>query len=70
MSQTPLSVVLGMQVFFYNLGKDLSKVMIGCLLEEDLTLQEREVLQKNGVGFNQFTHSLTEILQSLKISLN
>ena len=68
----PLGAAIGSLFFFYNLGMELSKHTILCSNNQ----QEMEAIQKqlisgqNGVGINQFTHSLTEILQSLKISLN
>lgn len=69
--QMPLDVVFSSIVFFYNLGKDLSLSMMDYLtLEEKLQLQESKVLDKDGVGINQFMHSLKVMLQSTKISLN
>ena len=67
----PLDAVLSSIVFFYNLGIELSKAMMNYLeTTEEEALTEYLNSQQNGVGINQFTHSLTEILQDLKISLN
>lgn len=66
----PLDVVLGSIVFFYSLGNELCKVMIHSLQGEEMTYQQQQVLAQSGVGINQFTDYLTEILQGLKISLN
>ena len=71
MKDMPLDAVLSSIVFFYNLGIELSKAMMNYLeTTEEEALTEFLNSQQNGVGINQFTHSLTEILQDLKISLN
>jgi hypothetical protein len=71
MKDMPLDAVLSSIVFFYNLGIELSKSMMNYLeTTEEEALTEYLNSQQNGVGINQFTHSLTEILQDLKISLN
>ena len=68
----PLGAAIGSLFFFYNLGMELSKHTILCSnnQQEMEAIQEQLTLEKNGVGINQFMLSLTEILQSLKISLN
>lgn len=66
----PMSAVLGSIVFFYNLGMDLSKAMLNYLTEEEMNLAQHLILDENGGGINHFTHSLREILDDLKISLN
>lgn len=71
MIHMPMDAVFGSILFFYHLGMELSTAMLNSL--ED---QEEENLvhylnsTKNGDGINQFTASLKEILQDLKISLN
>ena len=71
MKDMPLDAVLSSIVFFYNLGIELSKAMMNYLeTTEEEALTEFLNSQPNGVGINQFTHSLSEILQDLKISLN
>ena len=71
MKDMPLDAVLSSIVFFYNLGIELSKAMMNYLeTTEEEALTEFLNSQPNGVGINQFTHSLTGILQDLKISLN
>jgi len=71
MKDMPLDAVLSSIVFFYNLGIELSRAMMNYLeTTEEEALTEYLNSQQNGVGINQFTHSLTEILQDLKISLN
>lgn len=67
MKDSPIQVALGATVFFYNLGKDLSKHLTDSLqkqLKEDSDFQNH--LEQNGVGINQFTHSLKEMSESLK----
>jgi len=71
MKDMPLDAVLSSIVFFYNLGIELSKAMMNYLeTTEEEALTEYLNSHQNGVGINQFTHSLKGILQDLKISLN
>lgn len=71
MKDMPMDAVLSSILFFYHLGIDLSQVMLSYLQQEgEMTLAQQETLAKNGAGINQFSASLTEILQDLKISLN
>ena len=70
MKDMPMDAVLSSILFFYHLGIDLSQVMLSYLQGEEMTLAQQETLAKNGAGINQFSASLTEILQDLKISLN
>ena len=67
----PLDAVLGAVVFFYNLGKDLSIAMLNCLdKKNEQTLAEYLTSMPNGGGTIQSMDYLTEMLQSLNISLN
>lgn len=67
----PLDVVLGAIVFFYTLGKDLSIVMMNSLdKNNEKNLAQYLISQPNTVGSIHSMQSLTEILQSLNISLN
>jgi len=67
----PLDVVLGAIVFFYNLGRDLSIVMLSSLdKKNEKALAQHLLSQQNGDGLTLSMQSLTEILQDLKISLN
>ena len=69
--QFPLDAVLGAVVFFYNLGKDLSVVMMNSLdSKNEQILAQYLTSQPNGGGTTQSMHYLTEMLQSLNISLN
>ena len=71
MKDMPMDAVLSSILFFYHLGMDLSKTMLNSLLQEgNKDLVQQLTLEKNGVGINQFSDSLKEILQDLKISLN
>ena len=70
MKDMPMSAVLGSIVFFYNLGMDLSKAMLNYLGNEEMNLALHLISDENGGGINHFTHSLREILDDLKISLN
>lgn len=67
----PLDAVLGAIVFFYNLGKDLSLVMMNSLEKKnEMALAQHLLSHPNGDGLMHSMESLTEILQNLKISLN
>ena len=67
----PLSAVLSSIFFLWNLGNDLSKTILKYLGDEqDHNLMQKQILPENGVGINQSTRYLTEILNGLKISLN
>ena len=68
--QMPLSVVMSSILFFYNLGSDLCQVMMDYSHKDSQIYQQFQTLEQSGGGINQFTHSLKEILQDLKISLN
>jgi hypothetical protein len=72
MKKMPLDVCFSSLLFFYNLGIDLSSNLMDYLEEEqwnNLTQTETSST-KGGVGIQQFTNSLKEILQSSKISPN
>ena len=71
LDEIPLDVVLGSVFFLYNLGMELSTVMLNYLEEEEVNnLMQQQTFQKNGVGTKVSLDSLKEILQDLKISLN
>ena len=71
MKDMPMDAVISSMLFFYRLGIDLSRVMMNYLEQEEVTsLHLQDSLRQSGVGINQFTHSLKEILQELNISLN
>ena len=67
----PLDACFGAMVFFYNLGKDLSTVILNSLSKQnEENLVQYLDSQQNGGGTIQSMQSLTEMLQSLNISLN
>jgi hypothetical protein len=71
MKDMPLDAVISSIIFFYHLGIDLSQAMMSYLEEqEETSLVQYLNSEASGVGINQFTHSLREILDDLKISLN
>lgn len=71
MKDMPMDAVLSSILFFYHLGMELSKTMLNYLQEEETqTIVQQLNLEKNGDGINQFSDSLKEILQDLKISLS
>ncbi len=72
MQNMPLGCAIGSLFFFYNLGMELSKhtILYSNNPQEMEGIQGQLTSLPNGGGINQFTESLTEILQNLKISLN
>lgn len=61
----PLDVVFGSIFFFYNLSSELLTVTLNYLKEEtetNLTTQQKETLEKNGLGINQSMDLVREIL--------
>ena len=67
----PLSAVLSSIFFLWNLGNDLSKTILKYSeAEQGTNLMQSQTLTENGVGINQSTRYLTEILNGLKILLN
>lgn len=72
MKQMPLDVAFSSLIFFYHLGIDLSSNMMDYLVDRQWnSLTEGETSSAlDGVGMDQFTSSLKEILQSTKISLS
>lgn len=71
MKSMPMDAVLSSILFFYNLGMELSTVMLNSLEEDkEMNLAQYLTLEENGDGINHFSVSLKEILEDLKISLN
>lgn len=70
MKHTPMDAVLGSILFFYHLGIDLSKLMTNYIQDQEVVqiTDYSQVLEESGVGINQFTLSLREMLDDLKIS--
>lgn len=71
MKDMPLDVVFSSVVFFYNLGIELSSNMMDYLTEDQMTnlMEGQHIFPKDGVGIQQFTNSLKDVLQNSKISL-
>ena len=66
----PMHAVLSSIFFLWNLGLELSQTMTNSLEKNETeALTQYLNLQQNGDGINQFTHSLKETLEELKISL-
>lgn len=64
----PLDVVMGALVFFYHLNNELTTITLNYLaneMQDNLTFQQQEILEKSGVGINQFTDLLKGILPNL-----
>ena len=71
MKDMPLAVCFSSIVFFYNLGIELSQIMMGYMeMMTPTQRQELEALELNGGGISQFSHSLKVMLEDLKISLD
>ncbi len=69
MKDAPVNVALGSIVFFYRLGKKLSKYTMNSLMEEALMNKEpspsRQALVENGAGISQFMDLLEETSENL-----
>lgn len=67
----PLDIALGSMLFFYHLHNDC---VIGLrdFIQNEVGQSEQlsKLLEKNGVGINQFTQQLEEIFSTLKLSQN
>jgi len=64
----PLDVVMGSLVFFWSLSNELLQITLKYLakeMEENLTLQQRQILDGSGVGINQSMDWLRGMLPSL-----
>ena len=71
MKDMPMDAVLSSILFFYHLGMDLSITMLNSLEEgKETNLAQYLTSEGNGDGINHFSHSLKEMLQDMKISLN
>ena len=71
MSNAPLDVYLGSQVFFYNLGKELVMHTLSSLMNQEGKDSElQRILDENGDGIAQFMHLLKGDFGSLIPSLN
>jgi hypothetical protein len=71
MLKAPINVALGMQVFFCNLAIELANATSLYLQEGKIITQEqKQILEENGVGINQFTGLLKEMSSDLMRSLN
>ena len=67
----PMDAVLGAIFFFWNLGIDLSTVMMNSLEgEQAQALMEQQTLEENGVGIKASMDYLKGILDDLKILPN
>lgn len=73
MKKMPLDVVMGAMVFFWTLNSELLKTTLNFLEQEvgkEMTTQQLQHLEKNGVGIKASMELLKEMLPSLRISLN
>ena len=66
MKNMPLDVVMGALVFFWNLKSELLKHILNYLQKQkEVELPQHLIASlQNGVGFNPFTDSVTEILET------
>jgi len=72
LQEIPMDVVFGAVFFLYNLGIDLSKVMMDYLEDNQMdNLMEQQIFQESMDGIKASSlHSLKVMLDELKISLN
>ena len=63
----PLDIALGSMLFFYHLHNDCVTNLKDFILKEvEQSEQAKQILEKNGVGINQFTQQLEETFLTLK----
>ena len=70
MKKAPLNVVMGCMVFFYRLNNELLKTTLNYLegeIPKQMTTEQLQTLEKNGVGIKASMESLKEMLPSLTI---
>jgi len=67
MLQAPLDVVFGAMVFFYSLSNELMTIILSYLQKEanNLTIQQQELLEANGVGISRSMQLVKEMLPNL-----
>jgi len=72
LEEIPMDVVFGAIFFLYNLGIDLSKVMMDCLEDHQMEdWMDQQTSLENMDGIKAYSlHSLKTMLDDLKISLN
>jgi len=72
LQEIPMDVVFGAVFFLYNLGIDLSKVMMDYLEDNQMdNLMDQQIFQESMDGIKASSlHSLKAMLDELKISLN
>ena len=68
MAHAPAMAFLGAKVFFWNLSKELLK-HIPNFLEQELTAEQKTLLEQNGVGIAQLTQSLETITSNTMQSM-
>tara|TARA_R110002012_G_scaffold194035_1_gene361889 strand:+ start:171 stop:842 length:672 start_codon:yes stop_codon:yes gene_type:complete len=66
MKKMPLDVVFGAVVFFWSLGKELLQSMPNYLKKEmeNLTCQQKQILEESGIGIQAYIDLVTEQLQT------
>ena len=68
MLDMPLDIALGAMVFFWSLNEELLQITLNYLNKEipnNLTLQQKEALEKSGIGINQSMDLLKGMLPNL-----
>jgi hypothetical protein len=70
MKSAPLDALLGAQIFFYNLGKELVRHTLGSSELGMMNQELQRALKENGVGMEAFMHWLAEGWNGLMPSLN
>ena len=68
MKEMPMDAVMSSMVFFYDLGKELSRATLSYMeaeVKKGKTSPLKETLEQSGVGINQFTDLLKEMSSSL-----
>ena len=67
LKNTPLNIVMGCLVFFWSLNSELLTITLNYLTqaEGEMTMEQRQTLETNGVGINQSMDLLKKMLPDL-----
>lgn len=71
MKRMPLDVAMGAMVFFWKLNNELLEIILNYLekeMNQNLTTQQKETLEENGVGISLFMSLVEEMLPNSMLS--
>jgi hypothetical protein len=71
MKRMPLDIAMGAMVFFWKLNNELLEIILNYLekeMDQNLTTQQKETLEGNGVGISLFMSLVEEMLPNSMLS--